>query len=153
MAYLCNIINECMDLELFIPYQVRICSIRAWACCCHNNIFNILLSIIHSSFCRDIDLTEKLDYSSAVAVLGYSLILTLLRIFNVKEGATRVMFAAPILAFVTTHILYLNFYELDYGEVPFASPRVFLPCIQLHKQINSCASSVFICLPFLQDGT
>jgi hypothetical protein len=28
-----------------------------------------------------------------------------------------VMFAAPILAFVTTHILYLNFYELDYGKV------------------------------------
>ncbi|KAF7069137.1 hypothetical protein CFC21_074803 [Triticum aestivum] len=64
---------------------------------------------------RDIDLTEKLDYSSAVAQLGYSLILTLLRTFNVKDEAGRVMFAAPILAFVTTHILYLNFYELDYG--------------------------------------
>ncbi|XP_044983347.1 post-GPI attachment to proteins factor 3-like [Hordeum vulgare subsp. vulgare] len=69
-------------------------------------------SVFHT---RDIDLTEKLDYSSAVAVLGYSLILTLLRIFNVKDAAARVMFAAPILAFVTTHILYLNFYELDYG--------------------------------------
>lgn len=64
---------------------------------------------------RDVDLTEKLDYSSAVALLGYSLILALLRTFNVKDEATRVMFAAPILAFVTTHILYLNFYELDYG--------------------------------------
>ncbi|EMS64956.1 hypothetical protein TRIUR3_20884 [Triticum urartu] len=64
---------------------------------------------------RDIDLTEKMDYSSAVAQLGYSLILTLLRTFNVKDEAGRVMFAAPILAFVTTHILYLNFYELDYG--------------------------------------
>lgn len=70
-------------------------------------------------FCRDIDLTEKLDYSSAVALLGYSLILSLLRAFNVKDEATRVMFAAPILAFVTTHILYLNFYELDYGKVAF----------------------------------
>ncbi|XP_037427130.1 post-GPI attachment to proteins factor 3-like [Triticum dicoccoides] len=69
-------------------------------------------SVFHT---RDIDLTEKLDYSSAVAVLGYSLIVTLLRIFNVKEGPARVMVAAPILAFVTTHILYLNFYELDYG--------------------------------------
>ncbi|KAF8663191.1 hypothetical protein HU200_055793 [Digitaria exilis] len=57
-------------------------------------------SIFHT---RDIDLTEKLDYSSAVALLGYSLILSLLRAFT------------PILAFVTTHILYLNFYELDYG--------------------------------------
>ncbi|KQK14401.1 hypothetical protein BRADI_1g15970v3 [Brachypodium distachyon] len=69
-------------------------------------------SIFHT---RDIDLTEKLDYSSAVALLGYSLILSLIRTFNVKDEATRVMFAAPILAFVTTHILYLNFYDLDYG--------------------------------------
>jgi hypothetical protein len=79
----------------------------------------------HSSFCRDIDLTEKLDYSSAVALLGYSLILSLLRTFNVKDEATRVMFAAPILAFVTTHILYLNFYELDYGKVPFPIVEAF----------------------------
>ncbi|KAJ4757222.1 Post-GPI attachment to proteins factor 3 [Rhynchospora pubera] len=64
---------------------------------------------------RDIDLTEKLDYSSAVALLGYALILSLLRTFNVKIEAARVMFSAPILAFVTTHILYLNFYDFDYG--------------------------------------
>ncbi|CAN6191474.1 unnamed protein product [Urochloa humidicola] len=69
-------------------------------------------SIFHT---RDTDLTEKLNYSSTVALLGYSLILSLLRAFNVKDEATRVMFAAPILAFVTAHILYLNFYELDYG--------------------------------------
>ncbi|PKU82446.1 post-GPI attachment to proteins factor 3 [Dendrobium catenatum] len=64
---------------------------------------------------RDFELTEKLDYSSAVALLGYSLMLSLLRTFDVKDEATRVMFATPILGFVTTHILYLNFYELDYG--------------------------------------
>ncbi|KAL0920915.1 hypothetical protein M5K25_007934 [Dendrobium thyrsiflorum] len=64
---------------------------------------------------RDFEMTEKLDYSSAVALLGYSLILSLLRTFDVKDEATRVMFAAPILAFVTTHILFLNFYQLDYG--------------------------------------
>ncbi|ONK59225.1 uncharacterized protein A4U43_C08F4260 [Asparagus officinalis] len=69
-------------------------------------------AIFHS---RDFDLTEKLDYSSAVALLGFSFILALLRTFNVKDEAMRIMFAAPILAFVTTHILYLNFYELDYG--------------------------------------
>lgn len=61
------------------------------------------------------DLTEKLDYSSAVAILGYSLILSILRSFDVKDDAVRVMVAAPLLAFVTTHILYLNFYKLDYG--------------------------------------
>lgn len=61
------------------------------------------------------DLTEKLDYSSAVALLGYSLILAILRSFNVRDEAARVMVSAPLLAFVTTHILYLNFYKLDYG--------------------------------------
>ncbi|XP_047324754.1 post-GPI attachment to proteins factor 3-like isoform X2 [Impatiens glandulifera] len=64
---------------------------------------------------RDVDLTEKLDYSSAVALLGYSLLLAVLRAFNVRLEAARVMVAAPIIAFVTTHILYLNLYELDYG--------------------------------------
>lgn len=68
------------------------------------------------SFSRDVDLTERLDYSSAVALLGYSLILAILRTFNVRDEASRVMVAAPLLAFVTTHILYLNFYKLDYGE-------------------------------------
>lgn len=64
---------------------------------------------------RDVDLTEKVDYSCAVAILGYSLILSILRSFDVKDDAVRVMVAAPLLAFVTTHILYLNFYKLDYG--------------------------------------
>ncbi|XP_059666668.1 uncharacterized protein LOC132312344 [Cornus florida] len=69
-------------------------------------------AVFHS---RDVDLTEKLDYSSAVAILGYSLIIAVLRCFNVREEATRVMVSAPLLAFVTTHILYLNNYQLDYG--------------------------------------
>ncbi|KAK9086480.1 hypothetical protein Syun_028874 [Stephania yunnanensis] len=74
--------------------------------------FFILLAVFHS---RDVDITEKLDYSSAVALLGYTLILAILRTFNVREEAARVMVAAPLIAFVTTHILYLNFYKLDYG--------------------------------------
>uniref|UniRef100_A0A5B7B235 Post-GPI attachment to proteins factor 3 n=1 Tax=Davidia involucrata TaxID=16924 RepID=A0A5B7B235_DAVIN len=69
-------------------------------------------AVFHS---RDVDLTEKLDYSSAVALLGFSLILAILRAFNVRDEAARVMVAAPLIAFVTTHILYLNFYQLDYG--------------------------------------
>ncbi|KAL7107200.1 hypothetical protein ACP275_06G038900 [Erythranthe tilingii] len=69
-------------------------------------------AVFHS---RDVDLTEKLDYSSAVALLGYSLILAIIRAFNVGLEAARVMVAAPLIAFVTTHILYLNFYQLDYG--------------------------------------
>ena len=64
------------------------------------------------------DLTERLDYSSAVALLGYSLILAILRSFNVRDEATRVMVSAPLLAFVTTHILYLNNYKFDYGIIP-----------------------------------
>lgn len=61
-------------------------------------------------------MTEKFDYSSAAAVLGFSLIVAILRAFNVRSEATRVMVAAPLIAFVTTHILYLNCYQLDYGE-------------------------------------
>ncbi|XP_058085205.1 uncharacterized protein LOC131232750 [Magnolia sinica] len=69
-------------------------------------------AVFHS---RDVDLTEKLDYSSAVALLGYTLIITVLRTFNVRDEAVRVTVAAPLIAFVTTHILYLNIYKLDYG--------------------------------------
>lgn len=68
------------------------------------------------SNCRDVELTEKLDYSSAVALIGFGLILTILRVFDVRDEASRVMVAAPIIAFVTTHILYLNFYKLDQGK-------------------------------------
>ncbi|XP_009775256.1 uncharacterized protein LOC107766819 [Nicotiana tabacum] len=67
------------------------------------------------SHSRDVELTEKLDYSSGGALVGYSLILAILRVFNVRDEAARVMIAAPIVAFVTTHILYLNFYQLDHG--------------------------------------
>ncbi|XP_028756340.1 post-GPI attachment to proteins factor 3-like [Neltuma alba] len=69
-------------------------------------------AIFHS---RDVEFTEKLDHSSAVALLGFSLLLALLRAFNVRDEAARIMVAAPLIAFVTTHILYLNFYKLDYG--------------------------------------
>lgn len=69
-------------------------------------------AVFHS---RDVDLTEKLDYSSAVAVLGYSLIVSIMRVFHVRDEASRVMVAAPLLAFIATHILYLNNYKMDYG--------------------------------------
>ncbi|KAL2334606.1 hypothetical protein Fmac_015819 [Flemingia macrophylla] len=69
-------------------------------------------AVFHS---RAVELTEKLDFSSAVALLGFTLILAILRAFNVRDEATRVMISAPLIAFVTTHIMYLNFYELAYG--------------------------------------
>ncbi|KAH9621117.1 hypothetical protein KSS87_008382 [Heliosperma pusillum] len=69
-------------------------------------------AVFHS---RDLDLTEKLGYSSTVALLGFGLILAIFRVFNLKDEAARVMASAPVIAFVTTHILYLNFYRLDYG--------------------------------------
>ncbi|CAN4097556.1 unnamed protein product [Withania somnifera] len=72
------------------------------------------------SHSRDVELTEKLDYSSAVAFIGYSLLVAILRAFNVRNEASRVMVASPIVAFVTTHILYLNFYQLDYGMSLFS---------------------------------
>lgn len=69
-------------------------------------------AVFHS---RDIDLTEKLDYSSAVAILGYSLIVSIMRSFRVRDEAARVMVAAPLLAFIATHTMYLNNYKMDYG--------------------------------------
>ncbi|KAI4383087.1 hypothetical protein MLD38_008967 [Melastoma candidum] len=68
--------------------------------------------VFHS---RDVVWTEKMDYSSSVAFIGFSLILAILRSLNVRDEAARVMCAAPIIAFVTTHILYLNFYNLNHG--------------------------------------
>eukprot|EP00257_Ricinus_communis_P019095 XP_015577980.1 post-GPI attachment to proteins factor 3 [Ricinus communis] len=65
--------------------------------------------------CRDVEFTEKLDYSSAVALLGFTFILAILRAFSIRDEAARVMVAAPVIAFLTTHIMYLNFYNLDYG--------------------------------------
>ncbi|XP_056160115.1 uncharacterized protein LOC115683113 [Syzygium oleosum] len=69
-------------------------------------------AVFHS---RDVDFTEKLDYSSAVALFRLSLILSVLRAFNVRDETARVMVAAPLIAFVTAYILHLNFYKLDYG--------------------------------------
>ncbi|KAF2561078.1 hypothetical protein F2Q70_00018520 [Brassica cretica] len=65
----------------------------------------------------DVDITKRLDYSSAIAVLGFSLIVSILRTFDVRVEAARVMVSAPVLALVTTHVLYINFYKLDYGEL------------------------------------
>ncbi|KAL0756201.1 hypothetical protein Bca101_093869 [Brassica carinata] len=64
----------------------------------------------------DIDITKRLDFSSAIAVLGFSLIVSILRTFDVRLEAARVMVSAPVLALVTTHVLYINFYKLDYAS-------------------------------------
>lgn len=60
------------------------------------------------------DFTERLYYSSSVAFLGYSLLLSILRALYVKAEAARVMVAAPLIGFFTTHILFLNLVELNY---------------------------------------
>ncbi|CAF2073013.1 BnaC01g21990D [Brassica napus] len=65
---------------------------------------------------RDVDITKRLDYSSGIAVLGFSLIVYILRTFDVRVEATRVMVSAPVLALVTTHVLYINFYKLYYAS-------------------------------------
>ncbi|GLT74365.1 hypothetical protein SLA2020_461680 [Shorea laevis] len=69
-------------------------------------------AVFHS---RDVELTEKLDCSSFAALIGFGLILSIIRAFDMRDEASRVMVSAPLIAFVTTHILYLNFYALDYG--------------------------------------
>ncbi|MCO5559089.1 hypothetical protein L7F22_012681 [Adiantum nelumboides] len=69
-------------------------------------------AIFHS---RDVVLTEKMDYLSAVSVIGYTLIVAILRTMNAKAEATRVMVVSPIVAFLATHMLYLNLFKFDYG--------------------------------------
>ncbi|KAH0880717.1 hypothetical protein HID58_068111 [Brassica napus] len=64
---------------------------------------------------RDVDITKRLDYSYAIVVLGFSLIVSILRTFDVRVEAAKVMVSALVLALVTTHLLYINFYKLDYG--------------------------------------
>ncbi|KAF3516914.1 hypothetical protein DY000_02060281 [Brassica cretica] len=53
----------------------------------------------------DVDITKTLDYSSAIAILGFSLIVSILRTFDVRVEAARVMVSPPVLAFVTSHII------------------------------------------------
>ncbi|CDY55489.1 BnaCnng29030D [Brassica napus] len=77
--------------------------------------FHGWLSFIITLYYKDVDITKRLDYSSAIAVLGFSLIVSILRTFDVRVEAARVMVSAPLLALVTTHVLYINFYKLDYG--------------------------------------
>ncbi|XP_051123049.1 uncharacterized protein LOC127245932 isoform X2 [Andrographis paniculata] len=69
-------------------------------------------AVFHS---RDVELTERLDCSSGVALLAYSLFLAIVRAFNIRAEAARVMIATPIFAFMITHILYLNFYDFNLG--------------------------------------
>lgn len=67
--------------------------------------------------CRDAGLIEKLEYSCVVALLGYSIMLAIIRSFGLRNDAARVMVAAPIIAFSTTHILFLCNYMMDYGII------------------------------------
>uniref|UniRef100_A0A0D3BN42 Post-GPI attachment to proteins factor 3 n=1 Tax=Brassica oleracea var. oleracea TaxID=109376 RepID=A0A0D3BN42_BRAOL len=76
---------------------------------------NMLVSVNELLVLEDVDITKRLDYSSAIAVLGFSLIVSILRTFHVGVDAARVMVSAPVLALVTTHVLYINFYKLYYG--------------------------------------
>ncbi|CAF1750416.1 unnamed protein product, partial [Brassica napus] len=76
--------------------------------------FHGWLSFFITLYYKDVDITKRLDYSSAIAVLGFSLIVSILRTFDVRVEAARVMVSAPVLALVTTHVLYINFYKLYY---------------------------------------
>ncbi|XP_051135596.1 uncharacterized protein LOC127254508 [Andrographis paniculata] len=67
-------------------------------------------AVYHS---RDMYLTRILECSSGVALLGFSLTLALIRSFDLRDDAARVMVAAPLLSFTATHILYLNNYQMD----------------------------------------
>ncbi|CAF1934412.1 BnaC05g51990D [Brassica napus] len=77
---------------------------------------NILVSVHELLVLKDVDITKRLDYSYAIVVLGFSLIVSILRTFDVRVEAAKVMVSALVLALVTTHLLYINFYKLDYVQ-------------------------------------
>lgn len=67
---------------------------------------------------RDCKLTEQLDYYSAVALLGFSLIVALIRALELRTEAAQVTVAAPIIGFTTTHIFALMTFINDYCKFP-----------------------------------
>ncbi|WZZ85098.1 hypothetical protein YC2023_113677 [Brassica napus] len=67
--------------------------------------FHGWLSFFITLYYKDIDITKRLDFSSAIAVLRFSLIVSILRTFDVRVEAARVMVSALVLALVTTHVL------------------------------------------------
>ncbi|CAN6886533.1 unnamed protein product [Brassica oleracea] len=77
--------------------------------------FHGWLSFLITLYYKDVDITKRLDYSYAIVVLGFSLIVSILRTFDVRVEAAKVMVSALVLALVTTHLLYINFYKLDYA--------------------------------------
>ncbi|XP_013616081.1 PREDICTED: post-GPI attachment to proteins factor 3-like [Brassica oleracea var. oleracea] len=81
-------------------YAIIVMNALFWSGVCHS---------------RDVDLTERLDYSSATVLAGYTLVLAVIRSFSIHDQSAKVMVTAPVLALVATHIIYLNFYNLDEG--------------------------------------
>lgn len=71
---------------------------------------DILVLQIQSIFIiyRDITLIEKLNCISALILLAYSLALAMIRSLQVHKLTDILVVAAPSIAFVITHILYLN---------------------------------------------
>ncbi|CAN6992325.1 unnamed protein product [Brassica oleracea var. botrytis] len=78
--------------------------------------FHGWLSFFVTLYYKDVDITKRLEYSYAIVVLGFPLIVSILRTFDVRVEAARVMVSAPVLALVTIHVLYINFYKLDYAS-------------------------------------
>ncbi|KAH6554528.1 hypothetical protein KP509_1Z327900 [Ceratopteris richardii] len=70
--------------------------------------------IFHS---RDVVLTERMDYCSAILVIGYSLIIAFLRTFHIKSEMAQVILVAPIILFLIIHMLYLNLFNFDYANI------------------------------------
>ncbi|GBG62080.1 hypothetical protein CBR_g28556 [Chara braunii] len=68
--------------------------------------------VFHS---RSTTFTERLDYVSAIISVGYNFLIALIRTLNFKQEALRAMISAPVIGFTSTHVLYMLFYDFDYG--------------------------------------
>ena len=57
-----------------------------------------------------------MDYLSAAVIIGYTLIVAIIRTLELRFVAVQMMVAVPIAVFVCGHVMYLNFYKFDYGK-------------------------------------
>jgi hypothetical protein len=86
--------------------------------CIHQIGCSDVLTSSNWCVCRDCKISEQLDYYSAIALLGFSLITAIIRALSLTTEAARVTVAAPIIGFTASHITALMSFIDDYCKHP-----------------------------------
>ena len=64
---------------------------------------------------RDCEFTMHMDYFSAVAIVFVSMILAIVRFFNIRSQIKQLLVALPIFIFYLFHVLYMLWIKFDFG--------------------------------------